>query len=50
MKKKTGIRSQSGRAKRNENLDRKKQGKNGKKKQAAHPPLPLWLQVLSRVD
>jgi hypothetical protein len=49
MKKKIGIRSQSARAKRNENLDRKKQRKNAKKKQAT-PPLPLWLQVLSRVD
>jgi hypothetical protein len=46
MKKKTGIRSQNGRSKGSGSLDRKKQPK---KKQAAHP-LPLWLQVLTRVD
>ena len=49
MKKKTGIRSQSGRPKRNGKLGRKKQRKSAKKKQAARP-LPLWLQVSSRVD
>ena len=49
MKKKTGIRSQSGRPKRNGNVGRRKQRKTPKKKQAA-PPLPLWLQVSSRVD
>ena len=49
MKKKTGIRSQSGRPKRNGNIDRRKQRKGPKKKQAA-PPLPLLLQAFSRVD
>jgi len=49
MKKKTGIRSQNGRPKRNGNIDRRKQRKSPKKKQTASP-LPLWLQVLSRVD
>ena len=49
MKKKTGIRSQSGRRKRNRKIDQRKQRKGPKKKQAA-PPLPLWLQVLTRVD
>jgi hypothetical protein len=50
MKKKIGNRSRSGRAQRNEDLDRKKHRKNAKKKLVAHPPPPLWLQVSSRVD
>jgi len=49
MKKKTDIRLQSGRRKRKAKLDREKNPKSTKKKQAARP-LPLWLQVLSRVD
>ncbi len=49
MKKKTGIRSQNGRPKRNGDLDPRKQRKGPKKKQAARP-LPLLLQVLSSVD
>jgi hypothetical protein len=49
MKKKTGIRSQSGRPKRNSKLEREKKRKGSKKKETERP-LPLWLQVLSRVD
>lgn len=49
MKKKTGIRSQSGRPKRNGDVGRRKKSKTPKKKQVVHP-LPLWLQVSSRVD
>jgi hypothetical protein len=49
MKKKTSIRSQIGRPKRNGNIDPRKQRKGSSKKQAA-PPLLLWLEVLSRVD
>ena len=49
MKKKTGIRSQSGCPKRDGNIDPRKQSKGLKKKQDARP-FPLWLQVLSRVD
>ena len=49
MKKKTGIRSQSGRPKRNGDVGRRKQRKSPKKKQAVRPP-PLWLQVSSLVD
>jgi hypothetical protein len=49
MKKKIGIRLLSGRPKRNAKLDREKHRKSAKNKQAARA-MPLWLQVLSRVD
>jgi hypothetical protein len=49
MKKKTGVRSASGRPKSNLKLQGGKQRKRAKKKEAERP-LPLWLQVFSRAD
>jgi hypothetical protein len=49
MEKKTGIRSQSGRPKRDGDLDQGNHRKSTQKKQVTRPE-PLWLQVLPLVD
>lgn len=49
MKKKSGNQSKNGRSKRSGESTQVKPRKRGKKKESARP-IPLWLQVLSRVD